>query len=48
MAEPDFFKRGARCASAAEAYNALKFEIETLYSEWEAVSASLEESQSAD
>ena len=45
MSEADFFRRGARCASAAEAYNALKSEIEELYSEWERVSALLEDSQ---
>lgn len=46
MAEPDFFKRGARCASAAEAYSALKSEIDALYSEWDRASALLEEPQS--
>jgi ABC transporter, ATP-binding protein len=35
MSSPDFFKRGAQCASITENYNALKSRIENLYKEWE-------------
>ena len=42
MASPDFFKRGAQCASTTEAYNALKTDIAAAYAKWEEFSAQLE------
>ncbi len=43
MASPEFFKRGAQCASTTENYNALKKELHELYASWEVLSAELEE-----
>ena len=43
MSSPDFFKRGAECASTTEDYNNLKAKIDSLYKEWEEQTALLEE-----
>ena len=43
MSSPDFFKRGADCASTTEDYNNLKAKIDSLYKEWEEQTALLEE-----
>lgn len=42
MSEPDFFKRGAQCASVTEAYNSLKVKIDSLYADWDEASAALQ------
>lgn len=43
MSSPDFFKRGAQCASITENYNALKSRIENLYKEWESATEAIAE-----
>lgn len=50
MADPDFFKKGAQCASVIEAYNTLKSKIDALYADWEKTTtrvAELEDSEKA-
>ncbi|MBQ6535111.1 MAG: ABC-F family ATP-binding cassette domain-containing protein [Opitutales bacterium] len=47
MSSPEFFKKGAQCASITENYNALKARIESLYAEWEAASARVTEAEAA-
>ena len=48
MSSPDFFKKGAQCASTTEHYNALKSKIDSLYADWEARSSELENASSQD
>ena len=42
MSSPDFFKKGAQCASTTEHYNALKSKIDSLYADWEKCASELE------
>ncbi len=41
MASPEFFKRGAQCASTTENYNSAKVELQQLYAQWEELSSQL-------
>ena len=42
MSSPDFFKKGAQCASTTEHYNVLKSKIDSLYADWEKCASELE------
>ena len=47
MSSPEFFKKGAQCASITENYNALKEKIDHLYKEWEALAEKISEEENS-
>ncbi|MBQ2721881.1 MAG: ABC-F family ATP-binding cassette domain-containing protein, partial [Opitutales bacterium] len=47
MSSPEFFKKGAQCASITENYNALKNKIDQLYKEWEDITEKISEEENS-
>ena len=47
MSSPEFFKKGAQCASITENYNALKEKIDQLYKEWEDIAEKISEEENS-